>query len=289
MERWAIIVMGTLFGLPLIFAVFYFCEKMQKWRVRRASWSASIPMRAPAAAATSSSPHGTKAETSPLVYEEFDSPQHECVVVVVENGQKIAGICAFLQELQVEYFVTPFPACCSIHPQESAFRAAVAAISHWAPKWAYAEAVNFLSTSGALVRQVNRPTTRQCRLIKQFEGLHEFPLFFQWTENFMCDFVANQELWETLVRTCRRLLSSASVVGGDAAAANAADDHVWNDFPLEHWLRKRVNIDGEHFHHVAHPGQVTPDNPAAEEGETVNERQAAAEIAEAELITTFLR
>ena len=36
-------------------------------------------------------------------------------------------------------------------------------------------------------------------------------------------------------------------------------DDVWENFPVAHWRRKRVRLQGENFHCVPHPGEVTPD------------------------------
>ena len=34
---------------------------------------------------------------------------------------------------------------------------------------------------------------------------------------------------------------------------------MWENFPVAHWRRKRVRLQGENFHCVPHPGEVTPD------------------------------
>merc|ERR1712113_1086391 len=46
---------------------------------------------------------------------------------------------------------------------------------------------------------------------------------------------------------------------GLANSTEAEVDDVWENFPVAHWRRKRVRLQGENFHCVPHPGEVTPD------------------------------
>ena len=71
------------------------------------------------------------------------------------------------------------------------FRNLMTAVSFWGSKWTLAEAVNFLVQSGDLVRNVSKGTTRQWRAVNQFEEKHSFKFFIQWTDNYVCDEVAN--------------------------------------------------------------------------------------------------
>ena len=36
-------------------------------------------------------------------------------------------------------------------------------------------------------------------------------------------------------------------------------ESAWENFPVEHWRRKRVRVNGVNFHLVPHPGEVGVD------------------------------
>merc|ERR1711935_1089860 len=115
------------------------------------------------------------------------------------------------------------------------------------PKWTYAEAVNFLVSSGDLVRSISKPGTAHCRAIEKFEARHSFRFFIQWTDNYMCDEVANEELWEEAINLAKSLLNSSE----------SELESAWDNFPVSHWKRKRVSVRGHSFHQVPHPGEVS--------------------------------
>jgi len=50
-----------------------------------------------------------------FIHEEFESSRHECVAVVAFSQARVAGICAFLQDMKVEFFLEEFPDCCIRH------------------------------------------------------------------------------------------------------------------------------------------------------------------------------
>merc|ERR1719369_2261535 len=159
-------------------------------------------------------------EMEKLVYEEFDTTKHEVLAICMETPTTAVGISLFMNLLT--------------------------AVSYWGPKWTLAEAVNFLVQSGDLVRTISRGTTRQWRSISQFEEKHSFRFFIQWTDNYVCDEVANEELWEELVNLAKQLVNSSET----------ELESAWEDFPVEHWRRKRVRVNGVNFHLVPHPGEV---------------------------------
>lgn len=74
----------------------------------------------------------------------------------------MTAICAFLNDRSVEYLEEEFPKCCAEKYAENSdkesadvdavLRALLAAVSHWAPKWCYAEAVNVLCQDWMLVK-----------------------------------------------------------------------------------------------------------------------------------------
>lgn len=243
MDRTAKIFIGVFFGSIALFVFYLLYDRLiQYFRKHRHDNADRRNMQNYVALNTKAM---RKDEVERLVYEEYDSEDHECVVVVKVTENKTVGICAYLKDLEVEYFVEELPECCARHPADSAFRCDMAAISHWGPKWMYADAVNFLSQSGELVKAVNTPKTREQRRIRQFEERFEYKMFFQWLDNFRCDSVANEEMWEELVLMADALLQN--------------EDADWSDFPLEHWVRKRVHLKNENFHNVEHPGDITPE------------------------------
>ena len=69
-----------------------------------------------------------------------------------------------------------------------------------------------------LVVLVSKGTTRQWRQIAQYEKRHSFNFFIQWAENFICDEVAGEELWEEVVAAARMLANSteAEVMSHDS-------------------------------------------------------------------------
>ena len=73
-------------------------------------------------------------------------------------------------------------------------------------KWTLPEAVNFLVRGRDLV--VRKGSTRQWRQFEQYEKRHSFNFFIQWAENFICDEVAGEELWEEVVAAARMLANS---------------------------------------------------------------------------------
>jgi len=121
--------------------------------------------------------------------------------------------------------------------------------------------------SRELVVLVSKGTTRQWRQIAQYEKRHSFNFFIQWAENFICDEVAGEELWEEVVAAARMLANSTE----------AEIDDCWENFPVAHWRRRRVRLQGENFHCIPHPGEVTPD---------VLETEASVAALEADLAVT---
>ena len=55
-----------------------------------------------------------------------------------------------------------------------------------------------------------------------------------------------QELWEELVNLAKQLVNSSET----------ELESAWENFPVEHWRRKRVRVNGVNFHLVPHPGEV---------------------------------
>ena len=85
----------------------------------------------------------------------------------------------------------------------------------------------------------------------------------QWAENFICDEVAGEELWEEMVAAARMLANSTEAEVQVCPKKNPAKlnfsqkvDDCWENFPVAHWRRRRVRLSGENFHCIPHPGEV---------------------------------
>ena len=91
------------------------------------------------------------------------------------------------------------------------------------------------------------------RKANQFESKYDFKLYTQWTENYFCDEVSSEGLWSELISLARRMLMT------DGSDNQLTAETLWENFPVQHWKRKRVHPKSEHFHSsVPHPGEVTP-------------------------------
>ena len=58
---------------------------------------------------------------------------------------------------------------------------------------------------------------------------------------------ANEELWEGLITSAKKLLESNTIDNYD----------VWIDFPCEEWERTRKFVKIDHFHQIPHTGEIS--------------------------------
>jgi len=254
MERWLKVLLGTFFGSLGSFIFFLIFDRLvqhvRKTRSRNREeahrGTSGIPMRVKLV--NGENQQSNQEEMEKLVYEEFDSDKHEVLAICMETPTTAVGISLFTNDREAEYYWEKFPECCVKQTcgDDYMFRNLMTAVSYWGSKWTLAEAVNFLVQSGDLVRNVSKGTTRQWRSINQFEEKHSFRFFIQWTDNYVCDEVANDELWEELVNLAKQLVNSSET----------ELESAWENFPVEHWRRKRVRVNGVNFHLVPHPGEV---------------------------------
>ena len=198
---------------------------------------------------------GEEEEMEELVYEEFDTENHEILAICLETESVSVGVSLFLSDREVEYYWEKFPECCVTHTKTEDFpvRNFITAVSVWGEKWTLAECVNILSQDEKVVRNISKQGTSLWRKAAQLEAKHDFKLYTQWTDNYVCDEVASEELWTELVSLARLLLRS----GGDPAML----EEVWQgeNFPVGHWRRRRVRPGPEYFcAGVPHPGEVSP-------------------------------
>lgn len=84
--------------------------------------------------------------------EPFASNIQECLVIVLSTETKTVGVCAYLNDLEVDYFVEDFPLCCQRHPNEHALRSFLGTMSALSEKWVYAEAITFLHNDFYLIK-----------------------------------------------------------------------------------------------------------------------------------------
>ncbi|TRY60959.1 hypothetical protein TCAL_05748 [Tigriopus californicus] len=178
--------------------------------------------------------------------EPFASNIQECLVIVLSNESKTAGVCAYLNDLEVDYFVEDFPPCCQRYPNEHALRSFLGAMNTFSDKWVYAEAVTYLHNDFDLIKSVNTQGTRHARLVGKYEAKYYYRVIPQWTENFVCDNIELEEYWENMVEFTKRLLK----------ASEFSSPKLWKRFPLNHWKRKQIFFKADDFHQVPHPGAM---------------------------------
>ena len=220
MERWVKVVLGTLFGSLAAFVFYLIFERLMQYRRRvrqreseTAHRAGEVSMRVKVKLGRENlvSEEQRNAEMERLVYEEYETDKHEVLAISLETDTVAVGICCFLSDREIEFYWEKFPECCvkNRDGDDHVARNMMAAVSHWATKWTLAEAVNFLVRSRDLVVLVSKGTTRQWRQIAQYEKRHSFNFFIQWAENFICDEVAGEELWENVGAVAMRLAYSS--------------------------------------------------------------------------------
>ena len=269
MENWQIILIGSFGGILLVWLTFWYCfdSLFQAFNTSRQNENSGnttyyTSMR------YSQNPSRFRADIERFVYEEFESPHHEVVAVVLSQPHKCIGIVAFCQERKIEYFSETFPTCCKqLQDQETndhKTRAGLAALSLWSDKWTMANSVSFLIDDRAFVEASNSSdeAVAAASVVKdrvdRFEQKHDFHLACQWTDNFICDIAANSELWEGLIESGKKLLQSE----------NMDEYSMWKDFACEEWERSRCRLNSAHFHQLPHAGEMTPDEDSSDSDET---------------------
>ena len=178
------------------------------------------------------------------ILEEHMTIAQECLVVILCGTERAAAVCLFRNDAAVEYFVEDISECrerkCSKALQlqsDLAHRVVMAALAAWSEKWYFAEAVNVLCQEGSVVRDFNREGSHAHRQLRKMEKKFSYKLFFQWTENYICDEVAEEDLWERTISLTKELLTP----GG------SSEDAIWRRFPLGYWPRRRIHLSMEHF------------------------------------------
>jgi len=256
------VLLGTVFGSLAAAVFFLIFEKGVQWvrrrRERGRGTTGGATMRVQVRLGEGAVGGAREEEVERLVYEEFDTEQHEVLGITLQAGPVAVGVCCFLSDREVEFYWERVPQCCLREAAPQDHRNLMAAVSLWSAKWTMAEAVNFLVSSGELVRSVSSGSSAAWRQVARWEARHQYSFYPQWTDNYVCGDVAAEDLWEELVAAAKRLVNSSE----------AEVDGCWDDLPVAHWRRRRVRVATEHFHCVPHPGEVSPDlTPVTSEAE----------------------
>ena len=160
MERWLKILLGTFFGSVAVFIFYLIFEKFvkshrgSKGRGKEDTERISLRVKHKHVG-------GEDSEMEELVYEEFDTENHEVLAICLETDSVSVGVSLFLSDREVEYYWERVPSCCLTHTREEdvPVRNFITAVSVWSEKWTLAECVNFLSQDEMVVRNISRQGT----------------------------------------------------------------------------------------------------------------------------------
>ena len=126
-----------------------------------------------------------------MVYDEYESFTHDCIVAIANDSEKYVGICLFLLDRQVEYFVEDFAKDDKTkYNSLLALKSTLSGISHWSDQWYSAESVNLLCKDKNVVLNLNNPESPAAEVMSDLANLNCFKIYCQWTDNFMCDTVS---------------------------------------------------------------------------------------------------
>ncbi len=197
MEHWQKILLGTSIASVAAFIfyfLFYKLVKITKGSSSNLGRTVPIPYQFTKRRGRRRGGQDEAAAAQRLIFEEFDSPDHDVVGVVLCDNVKSVGICLFLQERKVEYFSENLPKCCLKDANDrgqgvTEARAGLAAVSLWAPQFHLANSVTFLFNDRTFVEEANTPDTVTASQVSSYEERHDFRLQTQWTDNYICDLV----------------------------------------------------------------------------------------------------
>jgi hypothetical protein len=142
-----------------------------------------------------------KEEQENLIYDEYESFEHNCIVMLANNDTKCVGICIFLLDRKVEYYVEEFPEHIqqemklkTIDTDENlvlGLKCALVGISQWSDQWCAAESVNLLLKDKDIVLKLNSdPDSEEVsKIVSDLALLNGYKIYCQWSENYMCDTV----------------------------------------------------------------------------------------------------
>ena len=180
MERWAQILIGTILSSVGVFVFYIIFEKFFKQCLKGSqarevtSGVDRIQLRVKQVARDGTNSHEDREEMEQLVYEEYDTEEHEVLAIVLENQSATVGVSLFLSDREVEYYWASFPDCCSRHTSQEdvPVRSFVTAVAAWAEKWTLASCVNILSQDESVVRNIGIKQSELWRYVRLTRRVH---------------------------------------------------------------------------------------------------------------------
>ena len=138
-----------------------------------------------------------------LIYDEYESFNHNCLVMIANNETKCVGICLFLLDRKVEYYVEDISPEIQSEIKSSSrtneeevlsrgLKTTLHGISQWSDQWCAAESVNLLLKDKDVVLKLNSdPDIEEAaKTVSDLALLNGFKIYCQWSDNFICDTVS---------------------------------------------------------------------------------------------------
>ena len=138
-----------------------------------------------------------------IIYDEYESFSHHCLVMLANDDTKCVGICLFLLDRKVEYFIEDIPPDIQSEIESSSrnkdeetltrgLKTTLLGISQWSDQWCAAESVNLLLKDKDVVLKLNSdPEIEEAsKSVTELALLNGFKIYCQWSDNFICDTVS---------------------------------------------------------------------------------------------------
>ena len=129
-----------------------------------------------------------------MIGEEYESPDHDVVAVVLSTTKSCIGIATFLQERKVKYFSEKFPACCIKDIDDIEARGQTktvfAALHSWGFDITRADSVNLLVDNREFSLMSREDDSLLAQKVKQYEERYVFKLTCHLIDNYICDVVS---------------------------------------------------------------------------------------------------
>ena len=121
--------------------------------------------------------------------------------MLANDDTKCVGICIFLLDRKVEYYIEEFPEhieqemnLTTPDTEENlgrGLKSALLGISQWSDQWCAAESVNLLLKDKDIVLKLNSdPESEEvAKLISDLALLNGYKIYCQWSDNYICDTV----------------------------------------------------------------------------------------------------
>jgi len=200
-------------------------------------------------------------ENETMIGEEYESPDHDVVAVVISNTKCCVGIAAFLQERKIQYFSEKFPSCCHKDINENKARAETktvfAALHRWGFDITRADSVHLLVDNREFSELSSNDDTLLAQKVRQYEERYVFKLTCHFIDNYICAEMSHHELWEGLIESGSKLLNLET---SNTENEYRETDFVWDDFPCNEWERTQLRFKSEHFHQWPHAGEIVEED-----------------------------